>query len=66
MPKKKAAAPRAYTCAITGLDIPYAGRGRPPKYHPDAMKDVAKKRNAEAYQKRKQKKRDIDAARVAA
>lgn len=63
---KKKATPKVLVCEITGLEIPYSGKGRPPKYHPSAMVEVAKRRNASAYQKRMAAKRELEAARSSA
>jgi hypothetical protein len=65
MPKKKAAS-KPIICPITGLEVAYAGRGRPPKYHPSAHLDLTKKRNADAYAKRKQKAKELELARASA
>lgn len=37
---------RMLKCALTGKSFPYAGRGRPPKYCPEARGEVAKNRRA--------------------
>lgn len=66
MPKKKSATLKVLLCEITGKEISYSGKGRPPKYHPDAMKEVAKRRNAEAYAKCKNKTKELELARAAA
>lgn len=39
---KKSNEPRTYKCVVTGLDITYSGRGRPPKYHPSVKGDILK------------------------
>lgn len=59
---KKKSTPKTLYCAITGLPIEYKGYGRPPKYHPSARAEVAKRRNAAAYQKRKEKAAALRAA----
>lgn len=41
--------PRMITCEISGAQFEYMGYGRPPKYHPDVAKDVARKRRMAAY-----------------
>lgn len=43
-------------CPITGLDVIYSGRGRPPKYHPDARKAVLAAQR-KAYRDRQKAKR---------
>lgn len=65
MPKKKAAL-LPIVCPLTGLEVPYSGRGRPPKYHPDAKKQLAKQRNADAYANRKKKAKELELARATA
>lgn len=45
--------PRVIICARSGKPFEYLGFGRPPMYHPDEQKAVAKDRNRANYLKRK-------------
>lgn len=45
--------PRIIVCARSGKSFKYLGYGRPPKYHPDEQKAVAKERSARYYAKAK-------------
>lgn len=38
--EKLAAKAAPIICPLSGLEIPYSGRGRPPKYHPDFRKQA--------------------------
>lgn len=60
--KEKQIGPRILTCAKTGKTFEYMGVGRPPKYHPDVVKEVRKSQRGNA-QKRK---REANAAKRAA
>lgn len=43
--------PRIIVCARSGKSFEYLGYGRPPKYHPDEQKAVAKERSKAYYAK---------------
>ncbi len=45
---KKAKAPVTLKCAETGRTFEYRGYGRPPKYHPDVVADVQKRKRKAA------------------
>ena len=51
--KVKTTEPRKLICSVTGLEIPYSGKGRPPKYHPSIKVEHEKKLRKERYEARK-------------
>jgi len=60
--KKQTEGVRVLTCERTGKKFEYSGRGRPPKYCPEARADVLKEQRAAAAKRKKPSKRAAKAA----
>lgn len=63
---KKTKAPAMLICERTGVEFPYVGYGRPPKYCPAAKLEIERERRRKAYETRQAKKGKTVRPRLAA
>lgn len=66
MSKSKKRVPAMLICERTGVEFEYRGFGRPPKYSPEARKDIERERRQNAYAAKQAKKGKTVKPRLAA